>query len=103
MLRSDLEKLQQAGLTPTEGDADCLLLGHIVRLVVWQLYSDWQDNIPVNSKLDQVRKGMQRVYPLDLLHRLAMETLSSLLNEDLLAHMRVQEEPSSYDIDEIPF
>jgi hypothetical protein len=46
---------------------------------------------------------MQRVYPLDLLHRLAMETLSSLLNEDLLAHMRVQEEPSSYDIDEIPF
>lgn len=103
MLRYDLEKLQQAGLTPTEGDADCLLLGHIVRLAVWQLYSDWQDNIPVNSKLDRVRKGMQRVYPLDLLHRLAMETLSSLLNEDLLAHMRVQEEPSSYDIDEIPF
>jgi putative DNA methylase len=103
MLRFDLEKLRQAGLTPTEGDADCLLLGHIVRLAVWQLYSNWQTDIPVNSKLDRVRKGMQQVYPLDLLHRLAMETLSSLLNKDLLAHMRVQEESSSYDIDEIPF
>ncbi len=103
MLRSDLDNLRQAGLTPTEGDADCLLLGHIVRLAVWQLHSKWQVNIPVSSKLDLVRKGMQQVYPLDLLHRLAMETLSSLSNEDLLAHMRVQEEPSSYDVSEIPF
>lgn len=103
MLRSDLEQLQHAGLTPTAGDADCLLLGHIVRLAVWQLRSQWQDDVPVVSKLDQVRDGMQQVYPLDLLHRLAMETLSSLSNEDLLANMRVREEPSSYDAEEIPF
>ena len=103
MLRTDLEELQQAGLTPTAGDADCLLLGHIVRLAVWQLHVEWQDDVSVTSKLDRVRSGMQQVYPLDLLHRLAMETLSSLSNEDLLAHMRVREEPSGYDIEEISF
>lgn len=103
VLRSDLEELQQAGLKPTAGDADCLLSGHVVRLAVWQLHSEWENNMPVKIKLDRVRNGMQQVYPLDLLHRLAMETLSSLSNEDLLATMRVREEPSSYDAEEISF
>jgi hypothetical protein len=102
-LRSDLEKLQRAGLTPKAADALCLLFGHMVRLTVWQLRPTWRDNIPVADRLDRVRDGMQEAHPLDLLHRLAMETFSSLSDEDLLAHMRVREGQFIYDGDEVSF
>ncbi len=104
MLRADLDSLQVAGLTPTAGDARCLLFGHLVRLAVWQLRSTWRDSAPVEDRLAQVRTALQHIYPLDLLHRLATQALSSLSEIDLLACMRVEEGQSTYDADdEIPF
>ena len=104
MLRADMENLQMAGLTPTVGDARCLLLGHLIRLVVWQLRSTWHSDVPVGDKLERVRTALQRIYSLDLLHQLAARTLSSLSDLDLLASTRVEEVQAAYDQDdEIPF
>ena len=104
MLRADLDSLQMAGLTPTAGDARCLLFGHLIRLAVWQLRPTWRDDAPVEDRLGQVRTALQQIYPLDLLHRLATQTLSSLSEVDLLASMRVEEVQAIYDPDdEIPF
>jgi hypothetical protein len=90
MLRTDLENLQMARLKPTAGDARCLLFGHLIRLAVWQLRSTWRNDVPVKDKLEQVRTALQRIYPLDLAHRLATQTVSSLSEVDLLASMRVK-------------
>jgi adenine-specific DNA methylase len=104
MLRTDLDSLQAAGLTPTVGDARCLLFGHLIRLVVWQLRSTWRDGASVEDRLRRVRTALQQIYPLDLLQRLAAQTLSSLSEVDLLASMRVEEVQAIYDADdEIPF
>jgi hypothetical protein len=104
LLQADLEKLQTAGLTPTAGDARCLLLGHLVRLAVWQLRSNWREDVPVEDRLGQVRTALQQIYPPDLLHRFATHILSSLSDVDLLASMRVEEGQSTYGADdEIPF
>jgi putative DNA methylase len=104
LLRADLENLQMAGLTPTAGDARCLLLGHLIRLAVWQLRSTWRNDLRVQDKLEQARTALQRIYPLDLLHRLVEQTLSSLSDVDLLASMRVKEVQAIYDPDdETPF
>jgi len=93
-----------AGLTPTAGDARCLLFGHLIRLAVWQLRSTWRNDLRVQGKLEQVRTALQRIYPLDLLHRLVAQTLSSLSDVDLLASMRVKEVQAIYDPDdETPF
>lgn len=100
MLRADLNKLQMAGLTPTVGDARCLLFGHLVRLTVWSLRSTWRNDAPVADKLERVRKALQQIYPLDLLHRLATQTLSSLSDIDPLASMRVKEAQTTYDTDD---
>jgi len=59
LLRADLENLQMAGLTPTAGDARCLLLGHLIRLAVWKLHSTWRNDVPVKDKLEQVRTALQ--------------------------------------------
>ena len=105
MLRADLQKLQMAGLTPTVGDARCLLFGHLTRLAVWQLRSAWRDNVPVTNKLQQIRTALRRIYSLDLLPRLAAQALSLLSEVDLLASMRVKEvETTHYDTsDQVPF
>jgi adenine-specific DNA methylase len=104
MLRTDLESLQQAGLTPTAGDARCLTLGHMTRLAVWQLRTAWDDQAPLADKLAQVEKVLQQIYPLDLLNKMVNQTLASLAEVDLLANMRVDEEGIGYDTGEqIPF
>ncbi|MBN1661084.1 MAG: DUF1156 domain-containing protein [Anaerolineae bacterium] len=104
MLKRDLDKLQQAGLKPTLGDARCLLFGHLVRLAVWQLRAGWQASDPVDTRLKAVESVLQRVYPLDLVDRLAAQTLASLSQIDLLASMRINEEGEPYDLEEeIPF
>jgi len=104
MLQSDLKHLQQAGLTPSLGDAYCLLLGHLVRLVVWHLRLEWPAGASVQDKLDRVQSAMQQVCPLNLLRQLAAQVLSSLSEEDLLASMRVREETGAYDAhDQVPF
>ena len=104
MLRTDLENLQLAGLTPTLGDTRCLLFGHLVRLAVWQLRPTWRDGVSVTDKLELVKVTLQQVYPVDLLHRLAAQTLSSLSDVDLLAPMRVKEIQATYDTnDQVSF
>jgi hypothetical protein len=104
MLRADLEKLQMAGLTPSAGDARCLLFGHLVRLAVWELRTAWRGDIPVTERLDQIRSALHRIYPLDLLQRFATHTLSLLSEVDPLASMRVEEGLPAYaEDDEIPF
>jgi len=100
MLKADLEDLQQAELTPTVGDARCLLFGHVTRLAVWQLRSTWRNDVPVTDKLAQVRVTLQRIYPLDLLSKLAAGVVSSLSDVDLLAAMRVKEEQVTYDAED---
>jgi len=104
MLRADLEELQMAGLTPTPGDACCLMFGHLIRLGVWQLRPVWRDDVLVTDKLEQVRSALQQIYPLDLIHRFVLQMLSSISEEDLLATMRVEETRFAYDADdEVPF
>lgn len=104
MLKSDLEDLEEAGVTPTLGDARCLLFGHLIRLVVWNLRSNWDREMPAEDRLARVQRALQHVYPLDLVDKLAASVLSLLSEVDLLASMRVREEKSSYESEaEIPF
>ena len=103
LLRTDLEQLQIAELTPTLGDARCLLFGHLIRLVVWQLHSTWNNDVSIKDKLKQVETTLQQVYPIDLVSKLASQTLSLTADVDPLAHMRTKETQATYEHDEIPF
>ncbi|MCI0399487.1 MAG: hypothetical protein L0332_01405 [Chloroflexi bacterium] len=104
MLKADLEKLQQAGLQPTIGDARCLLYGHSTRLVIWKLRPAWPVADSTQDKLEQVKKDLQQIYPLDLLNKLAAQALEALTEIDLLANFRVKEETTAYaPEDQVPF
>jgi len=97
LLRLDLEGLEQAGVAPSQGDARCLLIGHLVRLAVWNLCSSWREDLSVEGRLRQVEAALQKIYPLDLVDRLAAGILAQLSEVDLLASMRVKEETLPYE------
>ena len=99
----DLEQLQDAGLSPSIGDARCLLFGHLTRLVVWQLRLNWHRDAPIHSKLESVERHLQQIYPLDLVDQLANRVASFLSNVDLLANMRTKERENAYVADTISF
>lgn len=104
MVIADLEELRLAELTPTLGDARCLLFGHLTRLVVWQLRVDWRSELSVAKKLSEVEGCFQKVYPLDLIDQLAAQVVSSSLEIERLPLFAVGEPQVAYDNeDRIPF
>lgn len=81
MLDEDIADLEKAGHAATPGDARCMLLGHMVRLAVWQLRSTWQSSDQVSDKLKRVQGTLNQIYALDLLSKLvnkAIETSSGV-------------------------
>ncbi|MEK6301907.1 MAG: DNA methylase [Acidobacteriota bacterium] len=51
LISEDLALLSLGGVKPTEGDARCVAYGHLARLAVWYLRSDWNATLPVEDKL----------------------------------------------------
>ena len=100
MLKSDMLHLQQAGLDPSQGDARCVLFGHLIRVAVWNLRATWQEDVPVQTKIQRIRDALSRIYPTETLDRAAARTLASMGGGDLLASMRVQEGQDTYGSDE---
>ncbi len=103
MLKEDIADLEKAGHTATSGDARCMLLGHMVRLVVWQLRSTWQPSTEIGEKLKRVQSTLQQIYPLDFLSKLVNKAMTNSLEVPLLANMMVREEEETYDFQEISF
>jgi len=54
LVQRDLSQLREARVPLRESDIKCLLYGHMSRLVVQKLRSEWIDNLPVGEKLDRV-------------------------------------------------
>jgi len=51
LVREDLAKLASGGLNCSQGDARCVMFGHLVRLVVWNLRKSWNKKLPVSEKV----------------------------------------------------
>ena len=97
MIKDNLIALRQANLVPTAGDSRCLLFGHLIRLIIWQLRPTWNKDDPVTTRLARVKATLQQIYPVDLLDQLATEVASTLSDIDHLPLFRLQETRASYD------
>ena len=103
MLEQNIADLDNAGHTATSGDTRCMLLGHMVRLAIWQLRPSWRSPDQITDKLTKVQRTLNEIYPLDLISRLVNEAMVAPAEVPLLAHMMVGEEMASYDADQVSF
>lgn len=57
----DLEKLRSGGVRLTKGDVRCITFGHLIRLAVWKLRSEWDKVVPWAEKLTRVERSVDRL------------------------------------------
>ena len=55
LIQEEIEALAQGGLKATQGDIRCLSYGHMTRLAVWNLRSDWKREYPTLERMAAVR------------------------------------------------
>lgn len=58
LITSDLERLREAGVPVTRGDARCVAFGHLIRLVVWELRRQWDRDATWREKLGAVGESL---------------------------------------------
>jgi len=50
----DVAQLVEAGCKPTQGDTRCIVFGHLTRMVVWNIRSEWNCRLTTPEKLDRL-------------------------------------------------
>jgi putative DNA methylase len=54
IVQADLLHLKAGNVKPTPGDIRCIIFGHLVRLAIWSLRSQWEKNKPIASRIAKV-------------------------------------------------
>ena len=58
IVADDLARLRAASVNPTEGDARCIINGHLTRMAIWNLRSDWNPDQPTVEKIDRFARAV---------------------------------------------
>ena len=101
MLDQDVADLERAGHTATAGDVQCMLLGHMARLAVWQsaIHVVHADRCQTAQGAERFEPGLSPGFDLEP----GGQVLSAPSEIPLLAHMMVQEEQEPYESDRDTF
>jgi adenine-specific DNA methylase len=65
IIAEELNELAAAGMKPTAGDIRCIAFGHITRMAIWELRSDWDDSLSTERKLATIRAAMDSLVKID--------------------------------------
>ena len=55
------QELQEGGVDPTDGDLECMVLGHFSQRVINILYDDWDSNACTSNKIERVRNEFNQI------------------------------------------
>ena len=58
LVTDDLQQLRQGRVSPTRGDTRCITYGHLIRLVIWNLRTEWQSPLPIDDRLARLQQTM---------------------------------------------
>ncbi|NPV72027.1 MAG: DUF1156 domain-containing protein [Firmicutes bacterium] len=56
LVRYDLRQLNSDSYRPAHGDIRCIAYGHLIRMAIWNLRSDWSNNRATSEKLKLVER-----------------------------------------------
>ena len=61
LLFDELDQLRSAGLKPSAGDIRCIAYGHMTRMSIARLRSDWDERAPTSAKLAALKDEMDKL------------------------------------------
>ena len=103
LIQQDIQALAQGGLKATQGDIRCITYGHLTRLAVWNLRTDWKRETPTLERMATVRAWYQDFGGLEaVLDALESGFSSAPPTQEWMPVGMIRETPEAYD-DEISF
>lgn len=58
IIQGEVAQLAEAGLKATQGDIRCMVHGHLIRLAIWSLRSQWDHGLDYDGKTKAVRQWL---------------------------------------------
>jgi len=74
--------LQNGGVDPTDGDLECMVLGHLSQKVINSLYSDWDSEAATSEKIERARAEFEQV-----LDQYSVSSLVTRISEESAGHL----------------
>jgi hypothetical protein len=56
LVEEDLNKLRLGNVAPTMGDLRCIVFGHLIRLVIWNLRNKWDKSVGTEERLRIIQR-----------------------------------------------
>jgi hypothetical protein len=102
LVREDLGRLRDGGISPTRGDARCVAFGHMIRLAIWNLRETWPRAAAIQDKIRLVGDIIRSLGGVARMEELLPNDLSRFAG---VGHKYVREPELAYGADayEIPF
>ena len=73
IIARDLAQLTAAGRKPSAGDTRCIIFGHLTRMTIWNLRTQWDLALPVDQKLRRFEEAVRGLAdPKELIRRLTL-------------------------------
>ncbi|BET66444.1 DUF1156 domain-containing protein [Opitutales bacterium ASA1] len=102
LLGDEIAELAEAGLKATQGDIRCMAHGHLTRLAIWQLRTNWDRTAATALKMESVRSWYRDFGGLDaVLEGLGAGLTAANVTQSWRLDGMVREEADEYD--EVPF
>lgn len=102
IIREEMDALADAGLKITQGDIRCIAHGHLTRLAIWSLRSEWKQSVPVAERMSKVRNWFAQFGGLEsVVQSMDADFQAAPRTQDWMIAGMVRETPESFD--EIPF
>ena len=98
LIQEDIEALALGGLNATQGDICCITYGHLTRLAVWNLRTDWKREAPTLERMARVRAWHQGFGGLEaVLHELKSGFSSAPPTQKWMPAGMIRETQEAYD------
>ena len=102
LVAEDLQNLREAELDPTQGDIRCIIFGHLIRLAVWSLRTNWDPSL---KSADHMKAVADWISAFGGLEAVKEELRESFANAKKTQKWELRECKATYErkLDEISF
>jgi hypothetical protein len=103
IVEEDLAHLKAGNVKPTPGDIRCITFGHMIRLAIWSLRSQWDKKQPTASRLAVVADWIQQFEAQGRTEKRIKPNRPSTAREEFLFAVHENEAEYKSEYDDVPF
>ena len=97
IIERDLDYLREGNVKPTLGDIRCVIFGHLIRLAIWSLRTEWNKDESTTLRIAKVADWLQRFGGWTEVEKYLVQPISGRINDMPL--FAIQESVAEYGVE----